>query len=205
MVKLALQIKATLENITDLKPLGEDFGWQIKAQCQSCREEHPNWMTVDATETREISGSRGEANLVWRCQMCKREHTICPSTSLFAALPFHFARPPGLSQSIYLPNTFLPVRTGKLAFDDSFKRDKAAYTLEQSEEQKFGTLAVVECRGCEVTQFDPKGVWTAKGAESNTVFDEVEISLEEPEWNDYDEKSSEPVSVMEVETKVQRA
>ncbi|GAA5903398.1 hypothetical protein JCM6882_006537 [Rhodosporidiobolus microsporus] len=165
--KLALQIKATLENVTDLKPLGEDFDWQIKAQCTSCREEHPSWMGVDATETREISGSRGEANLVWRCQMCKREHTI--------------------------------------SFDDSFKRDKAAYTLENSEEQKFASLAVLECRGCEVTQFDPKGVWTCKGSESNTVFDEVEISLDEPEWNDYDEKSSAPVSVMEVETKVVRA
>lgn len=42
------------------------------------------------------------------------------------------------------------------AFDDSFKRSSAAYTLEDSEEQRFATLAVLECRGCELTEFDPK-------------------------------------------------
>jgi hypothetical protein len=84
-----------------VKPQGEDFDWQIKAQCSSCREEHSSWMGVDATvrfslfflslldstmlmllneqESREISGSRGEANLVWRCQLCKREHSISSS------------------------------------------------------------------------------------------------------------------------------
>ncbi|GAA5856384.1 hypothetical protein JCM8547_008717 [Rhodosporidiobolus lusitaniae] len=167
MVKLALQLKATLEAVTDLKPVGEDFTWMVKAQCTSCREEHPSWMGIDATETREIPGSRGEANLVWRCQMCKREHTI--------------------------------------SFDDSFKRDKAAYSLEDSEDQKFATLAVLECRGCELTQFDPKGIWSAKGAESGTKFEEIEISLQEPEWVDYDEKAGASVSVMEVETQVKRA
>ncbi|GAA6005335.1 hypothetical protein JCM10207_002942 [Rhodosporidiobolus poonsookiae] len=167
MVKLALQLKAQLEAVTDLKPIGDDFGWQVKVSCSSCREEHPNWITADATETRDIPGSRGEANVVWRCQMCKREHTI--------------------------------------SFDDSFKRDKAAHTLEDSEEQRFSTLAVLECRGCEITQFDPKGVWSVKGAESGTLFDEVEISADEPEWTDYDEKAGAGVSVMEVETRVQRA
>lgn len=33
-----------------------------------------------------------------------------------------------------------------------------------------------------------QGVWIGKGAESGTTFDEVEISLEEPEYSDYDEK-----------------
>ncbi|GAA6041718.1 hypothetical protein JCM8097_003098 [Rhodosporidiobolus ruineniae] len=165
MVKLAIQIKAQLEAVTDLKPLGEDFHYYVKVSCSSCREEHPNFVTLDATETQEIPGSRGEANLVWRCQMCKREHTI--------------------------------------NFDSSFKREKAAYTLEESEEQKYATIAVVECRGCEVTAFDPKGTWTCKGAESGTVFDEVE--LEEGEWTDYDEKAGAGVSILEIEARVQRA
>lgn len=30
------------------------------------------------------------------------------------------------------------------------------YTLEDSEEQRFATIAVLECRGCELTEFDPK-------------------------------------------------
>ncbi|ORY53998.1 hypothetical protein BCR35DRAFT_296853 [Leucosporidium creatinivorum] len=168
MGKLKVSIKATLENVTDLRPVGDDFNWMFKLQCGSCREEHPNWVGIDATETREISGSRGEANFVWRCTLCKREHSI--------------------------------------NFDSSLDRSKAVYTAEQSEEQKFAAIAVLECRGCEITAFDPKGIWSCKGTESGTKFEEVELSLEEPDgWTDYDEKSNEPVSVMEFESKIERA
>ena len=78
----------------------------FKIKCTSCREEHPNWVGIDATvrqpcsflpgndlltmadsqETRDISGSRGEAHLVWRCQMCKREHTVSASRILSTVL-----------------------------------------------------------------------------------------------------------------------
>lgn len=41
-------------------------------------------------------------------------------------------------------------------FDESFKRGSAVYTFEDSEEQRFAKLAVLECRGCELTEFDTK-------------------------------------------------
>ena len=41
-------------------------------------------------------------------------------------------------------------------FDNSFVREKAFYTFENSEAQQFSTLAVLECRGCEIIAFDPK-------------------------------------------------
>lgn len=50
------------------------------------------------------------------------------------------------------------------AFDDSFRRSSAAYTAEDSEEQRFATLAVLECRGCELTEFDPKARGSASPA-----------------------------------------
>lgn len=31
--KIALQIKANLENVTELAPDGEDFRWYLKVQC----------------------------------------------------------------------------------------------------------------------------------------------------------------------------
>ncbi|KAM0792790.1 hypothetical protein ACM66B_002559 [Microbotryomycetes sp. NB124-2] len=168
MVKLKVSIKATLENVTDLKPVGEDFTYMFKIECGSCHEVHSNWVGIDATETREISGSRGEANLVWRCSFCKRESSI--------------------------------------SFDSSIDRSKAAYTHEQAEEQKFGAIAVLECRGCTIVEFDPKGTWSCVGVESGTKFDEVELSLDEPDgWTDYDEKAGAPVSVMEFESKIDRA
>jgi hypothetical protein len=103
-------------------------------------------MGIDATEQHDISGSRGEAHLVWKCKMCGREHTICEFLPRFRSLsPSNAANLGHLSH----PNE---------AFDESFSRSKAAYTLDDSENQKFAPLAVLECRGCEITQFDPKGV-----------------------------------------------
>ncbi|KAL8291944.1 hypothetical protein RQP46_002202 [Phenoliferia psychrophenolica] len=168
MGKLKISFKATLENVTDLHPIGDDFNWMFRIKCSSCHEEHPNWIGIDATELRPMSGSRGEANFVWKCTLCKRESSI--------------------------------------NFDNSFNRAKAVYTLEDSDAQKFATMAVVECRGCEVIEFDPKGTWACKGAESNTPFPEVELSLDDPDgWTDYDEKSAEPVSVAEFSSKIERA
>ncbi|KFX95538.1 hypothetical protein V490_03798, partial [Pseudogymnoascus sp. VKM F-3557] len=62
--------------VTDLRPddTPEDpFWYTFKVQCTSCREVHPNWVNVSRFEMNEMSGSRGEANFVWKCKMCKRE------------------------------------------------------------------------------------------------------------------------------------
>ncbi|PQE07695.1 DUF866 domain protein [Rutstroemia sp. NJR-2017a BVV2] len=39
----------------------------------SCREVHPNFININRFATNEMSGSRGEANFVWKCKSCKRE------------------------------------------------------------------------------------------------------------------------------------
>ncbi|KAG6851197.1 hypothetical protein H0H93_015207 [Arthromyces matolae] len=58
-----------------------------------------------------------------------------------------------------------------------------AYT---SENGQLAPLLQIECRGLEFIDFDPIGIWKCKGS-NGAVFDEV--SLEEGEWNDYDEKA----------------
>ncbi|KAI9790903.1 MAG: hypothetical protein M1816_004664 [Peltula sp. TS41687] len=73
---LALTLTADLSGVTDLRP--EDtpespYFYTFKVQCSSCRETHPNWVNVSRFESNEVSGSRGEANFVWRCKSCKRE------------------------------------------------------------------------------------------------------------------------------------
>ncbi|CCX07306.1 hypothetical protein FPQ18DRAFT_89975 [Pyronema domesticum] len=71
-----LKLTAELEGVTDLRPQdveGDPFFYMFKVTCLSCREEHDNWVGVSRFETRDISGSRGEANFVWRCKNCKRE------------------------------------------------------------------------------------------------------------------------------------
>ncbi|OJA16201.1 hypothetical protein AZE42_00119 [Rhizopogon vesiculosus] len=73
MVFLKLEIKADLENVTDFAPSGDDFEYFFKVICNSCHEEHPKYVSVNRLDTRDLSGSRGSANLVWRCGYCKRE------------------------------------------------------------------------------------------------------------------------------------
>ncbi|KAK0274424.1 hypothetical protein LTR35_011578 [Friedmanniomyces endolithicus] len=75
---LAIAITAELNGVTDLQPEDTEqtpFYYTFKVQCTSCREVHPNWVSVSRFETNEQSGSRGDANFVWRCKNCKREHS----------------------------------------------------------------------------------------------------------------------------------
>lgn len=118
----------------------------FKIKCLSCHEEHPNWIGIDATSKRPLSGSRGEANFVWRCTLCKRESSI--GLSLFDIRGTLDTRSANRLACAWA--TDVDEGSGAL------KRDKAALTLEDSEVHKFAPLVVFECRGCEILQFDPK-------------------------------------------------
>ncbi|KIW06581.1 uncharacterized protein PV09_02300 [Verruconis gallopava] len=75
---LALTLSAELNGVTNLRPLdtAEDpYNYTFKVQCTSCRETHPNWISFNRFEQHEQQGSRGDANFVWRCQNCKRQHS----------------------------------------------------------------------------------------------------------------------------------
>jgi hypothetical protein len=75
---LALALKAQLNGVTDLRPLDTEdapFYYTFKVQCTSCRETHPNHVSVSRFEQNDMSGSRGEANFVWKCKNCGREHS----------------------------------------------------------------------------------------------------------------------------------
>ncbi|KAH9865372.1 hypothetical protein J1614_008955 [Plenodomus biglobosus] len=75
---LALALKAELDGVTDLRPSDTQdapFFYTFKVQCTSCRETHPNHVSFNRFEQNEVSGSKGEANFVWRCKNCKREHS----------------------------------------------------------------------------------------------------------------------------------
>ncbi|KAI9724186.1 MAG: hypothetical protein M1828_003931 [Chrysothrix sp. TS-e1954] len=87
---LALTLTAELSGVTDLAPIDtaeNPFYYTFKVQCTSCRETHPNWVG----ESNEQSGSRGEANFVWRCKMCKREHSASIKTT---PAPYTYSSPP---------------------------------------------------------------------------------------------------------------
>ncbi|KAF7533205.1 hypothetical protein G7054_g7280 [Neopestalotiopsis clavispora] len=70
----ALTLTAELTGVTNLRPSDTEenpFWYTFTVQCTSCRETHANTVGVSRFENNEMSGSRGEANFVWKCKNCK--------------------------------------------------------------------------------------------------------------------------------------
>lgn len=59
----------------------------------------------------------------------------------------------------------------------------------------------MECRGLEFVEFKPDGDWLCEGAESGTKFTGIDLS---EDWFDYDEKTSEEVSITEIKWDIRR-
>ncbi|MCJ1413995.1 hypothetical protein MMC32_000320 [Xylographa parallela] len=97
---LALTLTADLTGVTNLSPLDTEddpYFFTFKVQCTSCREIHPNWVNVNRFESNDISGSRGEANFVWKCKACKREST---ATIRAPASSYKHASPPKIQNIV---------------------------------------------------------------------------------------------------------
>ncbi|XP_054157013.1 CXXC motif containing zinc binding protein-like isoform X2 [Oppia nitens] len=75
-MKTCLQLKANLENVTNLTASGQDFRWYIKFKCNNCGEESDKWVYLSLEEEFPIKGSRGSAHLVTKCKLCSRESSI---------------------------------------------------------------------------------------------------------------------------------
>ncbi|CAK9439498.1 uncharacterized protein LODBEIA_P35980 [Lodderomyces beijingensis] len=61
----------------------------------------------------------------------------------------------------------------------------------------------IDARGLDFVEFIPDGKFQAKGVETGTVFDEVD--LEDSEWYDVDEKTNEEVSITDVKWTISRS
>mmetsp|Transcript_36355 Transcript_36355/g.102433 ORF Transcript_36355/g.102433 Transcript_36355/m.102433 type:complete len:149 (+) Transcript_36355:121-567(+) len=73
MPKFTLNLKADLENLAELIP-DEDTRWYLKFRCTHCNEETGKFVYVSKQE--EVQHGRGKFNLLYRCSLCKREHTV---------------------------------------------------------------------------------------------------------------------------------
>ncbi|KAJ2800216.1 hypothetical protein H4R20_004141 [Coemansia guatemalensis] len=79
MAIIDLQLKAELLNVTGLIPNEEKeaYNWHFKIRCGSCNETTKTFVTINRVvrtqSGSQISGSRGDANLVMKCKFCKRE------------------------------------------------------------------------------------------------------------------------------------
>jgi hypothetical protein len=60
----------------------------------------------------------------------------------------------------------------------------------------------LECRGWDIVQWHPRDGWTADALESQSKWENIDLS---DEWCEYDEKSEAPVGISDVSTSIQRA
>ncbi|EFX81886.1 hypothetical protein DAPPUDRAFT_210830 [Daphnia pulex] len=76
MVKIGLKVRARLDNVTNLRSDGEDFRWYLKVKCGSCNEVSDKWIYITQSESNDVKGGRGTANLVFKCKLCYRENNM---------------------------------------------------------------------------------------------------------------------------------
>lgn len=159
MVKIALQIRATLENIEELRPSGAEFRWYLKFGCCNCGEVSEKWNYVSLKES--VPAQRGNAvtHFTSKCKLCSRENSM----------------------------TIL---------EDSVK------PLVATDQGKFQTIVIYDCRGLEPTDFSPREGWHAKAINDGKEFTDVDLT--EGDWADYCDKIKEPVGIYEVEHRFER-
>ncbi|KAH0747594.1 hypothetical protein MTR67_049528 [Solanum verrucosum] len=84
MVNFMLEIKAELENLTDLRPQGgcddENFRYHFKLKCGHCGEITQKETYVSLVETVPLPNGKGHTHLVQKCKFCGRDGTIAMIT-----------------------------------------------------------------------------------------------------------------------------
>jgi len=164
MVKIGLQLKAFLENVSGLQAEGEDFRWYLKLKCANCGEIPDHFQYITGNEKQPLKGGRGEASCVLKCKLCGRENSID-------------------------------------ILDDTI----SAYNM--SDNNKFKTVVVFDCRGVEPVEFSFRNGWKVCGYKeeedegeggrlTGTEFSDVDLT--DLEWADYDEKSNESTVISEL-------
>jgi len=77
MVKIGLQIKAFLENVTGLIPDDiPNFQWHLKIKCTQCGEVPEHWQYATLSEEQALKGGRGSANFIYKCKLCSKQNSL---------------------------------------------------------------------------------------------------------------------------------
>jgi len=71
----------------------------------------------------------------------------------------------------------------------------------EDDQGQFKTIVIFDCRGIEPSDFSAREGWVAK-ATGGKEFDEIDLS--EGEWEDYCDKTMQPVGIYEIKHKFER-
>jgi hypothetical protein len=177
MVKIALQLKANLENVTDFHIQSpDDFIYYLKLDCTKCHTQSDKYHDITLSESSSIAGSRGEANFIMKCKFCSNEGNLN-------------------IESIKPPVNYTSDDSDNHVFKTIVVFDcRGIEPVDwQPGEKKIFFLMYISI------QFLGDG-WTCQGVESSTKFSQIDLS-ENKEWMDYDEKAKQAVAINELEFK----
>ncbi|KAJ9097756.1 hypothetical protein QFC21_004794 [Naganishia friedmannii] len=162
MVKLTLYIKMELENATEVQP---------SSNFQYCMNE-----SSMSQEEREMSGSRGSANFVFRCQDCKRESSAS------------FASPTSSSKDQVMPYTSQTAQWQPLISLDCRGLEPTNFLVTNGQGGEWKCQAFSQDEGAKT-----------KPAEFSFELDE------DGRWDDYDEVNAREIGVREIESKWEKS
>lgn len=80
--------------------------------------------------------------------------------------------------------------------------DDSVQSFTQDDQGRFKTIVIFDCRGIEPSDFSAREGWVAKAVEGGKEFDEIDLS--EGEWEDYCDKTMQPVGIYEIKHKFER-
>lgn len=76
MVKISLQIKATLEYVEELWTNHPDYNFSIKIKCLNCGEISDKWHDINESQKIPSKTGRSETNYIEKCKLCGRENSL---------------------------------------------------------------------------------------------------------------------------------
>lgn len=176
-----------------------------------------NHLTIDYQDKREIPGSRGEADFVWKCRSCtvsfplnQWEHVdrlhMASLIHLWSFVTGQYNSSQTVNWSPYrkltpllLPEGQKPTRPRRILHPRKSLRWTAVVSSSLS-----SSLMYENARHWADWEADwlIKGEWEAKGVDSTTTFSGID--LDEGEWFDYDEKKGEEVSIKDITWTIDR-
>lgn len=76
MVKISLQVRATLEYVEELSTIHPDYNFLLKIKCLSCGEVSEKWHDVVESQTFPTKTGKSESHFLAKCKLCGRENSL---------------------------------------------------------------------------------------------------------------------------------
>ncbi|XP_076182760.1 CXXC motif containing zinc binding protein [Ptiloglossa arizonensis] len=76
MVKIALKIAITSQNIESLKTSGNEFRWYLKFICCNCGEISEKWNYVSLNQSTPVQKGNAVTHFASKCKLCARENSM---------------------------------------------------------------------------------------------------------------------------------